>query len=116
MECVDEPCQSGQNSQVIKIRAIQMRALPTEAISQARFVPGTLLAKRYRIVAPVGQGGMGEVYRAEDLRLGQTVALKFLPKIIAHIPDAWIQVEREVRIARQISHPKCLPCFRHRRE
>src|SRR5215467_11973643 len=66
-------------------------------ILQARFVPGMLLADRYRIVAPVGHGGMGEVYRAEDLRLGQTVALKFLPKTIAHIPDAWPRVEREVR-------------------
>jgi len=82
-----------------------------EPSSQRRFVPGTLLAKRYRIVAPVGQGGMGEVYRADDLRLGQTVALKFLPKTIAHIPDAWPRVEREVRIARQISHPNVCRVF-----
>src|SRR5271165_283534 len=52
--------------------------------AQARFVPGTLLEGRYRIVTPVGRGGMGEVYRAEDLRLGQTVALKFLPETISH--------------------------------
>jgi hypothetical protein len=83
----------------------------TSEITPARFVPGTLLAKRYRIVAPVGQGGMGEVYRAEDLRLGQTVALKFLPKTLAHIPEAWSRVVREVRIARQISHPNVCRVF-----
>jgi len=83
----------------------------TDEITPARFVPGTLLAKRYRIVAPVGQGGMGEVYRAEDLRLGQTIALKFLPKTIAHIPEAWSRVVREVRIARQISHPNVCRVF-----
>src|ERR1700757_2603621 len=86
-------------------------ASATDEITPARFVPGTLLAKRYRIVAPVGQGGMGEVYRAEDLRLGQTVALKFLPKTLAHIPEAWSRVVREVRIARQISHPNVCRVF-----
>jgi len=86
-------------------------ALPTQENPQARFVPGMLLSNRYRIVTPVGEGGMGELYRAEDLRLGQTVALKFLPKTIAHIPHAWAQVEREVRIARQISHPNVCRVF-----
>src|SRR5262249_17746672 len=70
-----------------------------------------VLGSGWRRVRAVGQGGMGELYRAEDLRLGQTVALKFLPKTIAHVPDAWAQVEREVRIARQISHPNVCRVF-----
>src|SRR5881628_2493577 len=72
---------------------------------QYRFVSGTLFAGRYRIVGPVGRGGMGEVYRADDLKLGQPVALKFLPKALA---DDSVRRERffaEVRIARQIGHP-----------
>ena len=47
------------------------------------FPPGDLLAGRYRIVNLVGRGGMGEVYRVDDLKLGQTVALKFLPEWLA---------------------------------
>ena len=70
-----------------------------------RFTPGTLLAGRYRLVAPLGRGGMGEVYRAEDLRLGQPVALKFLPAALAAEPGRLDRLLDEVRIGRQISHP-----------
>jgi serine/threonine-protein kinase len=45
-----------------------------------------LLAERYRIIALVGRGGMGEVYRASDIRLNQPVALKFLPEAVAKKP------------------------------
>src|SRR6187399_2116052 len=66
--------------------------------------PGALLAERYRVLGLVGRGGMGEVYRAEDLRLGQTVALKFLPAAVAEDPQRLAQFHHEVRIARQVSH------------
>ena len=69
------------------------------------FVPGTLLAGRYRIVARVGRGGMGEVYRADDLKLGQPVALKFLPPELERDEVARERLLGEVRLARTISHP-----------
>ncbi len=70
-----------------------------------RFEPGTRLGTRYRIVALLGRGGMGEVYRADDLELGQSVALKFLPPGIASDPRELARFRNEVRVARQIAHP-----------
>ena len=64
-----------------------------------------MLAGRYRIVGLLGRGGMGEVYRAEDLKLGQPVALKFLPEDVAKTPDRLARFHHEVRVARQVSHP-----------
>ena len=70
-----------------------------------RFAPGTLLADRYRIVALLGRGGMGEVYRADDLTLDQPVALKFLPDEVSGNEANLARFRNEVRIARQVSHP-----------
>jgi hypothetical protein len=78
---------------------------------EANFVPGSTLLDRYRIVAPLGKGGMGEVYRAEDLRLGQSVALKFLPASLLQSEDAVARFHREVRLARQVSHPNVCRVF-----
>jgi serine/threonine-protein kinase len=75
------------------------------SLPEGRFLPGALLAARYRIVALLGRGGMGEVYRAHDLTLGQEVALKFLPEVAASNPAALTRFYNEVRIARQVSHP-----------
>lgn len=74
-------------------------------ITEGRFLPGQLLAGRYRIVALLGRGGMGEVYRADDLTLGQPVALKFLPEETTRDEAALERFRNEVRVARRVSHP-----------
>src|SRR5262245_55365242 len=66
---------------------------------------GALVAGRYRIVGLLGRGGMGEVYRADDLKLGQAVALKFLPRSIGDDTARRDRLYAEVRTARQVSHP-----------
>jgi serine/threonine-protein kinase len=76
-----------------------------DSIDDARFVSGALLAERYRIVGLLGRGGMGEVYRADDLKLGQPVALKFVSDRLAGDPESLSRLYREVRVARQVSHP-----------
>src|SRR5579862_1323351 len=73
--------------------------------SEGRFLPGRLLASRYRIIALLGRGGMGEVYRADDLTLGQPVALKFLPDEAARDQSLLERFRGEVRISRRVSHP-----------
>jgi tRNA A-37 threonylcarbamoyl transferase component Bud32 len=75
------------------------------AIDHGRFAPGSLLGGRYRIIERRGRGGMGEVYRADDLKLGQPVALKFLPADVDRDPARLTQLHTEVRMARQVSHP-----------
>ncbi len=72
---------------------------------EGRFVPGTLLANRYRILNRLGAGGMGEVYRATDLLIGEAVALKFLPEAAVRDERILARFQSEVRVARQVSHP-----------
>jgi len=76
-----------------------------------RFVAGTVLANRYRILGLLGRGGMGEVYKAEDLELNQPVALKFLPESFARDKSALARFRGEVRNARQVSHPNVCRVF-----
>jgi serine/threonine-protein kinase len=83
----------------------------TSDFDEGRFLPGAMLAERYRILGCLGKGGMGEVYRASDLRLGQTVALKFLPETMAQDPATLARFYNEVRIARQVTHPNVCRVF-----
>ena len=77
----------------------------SDSFDHGRFAPGTRVGDRYRIVGRLGVGGMGEVYRADDLKLGQPVALKFLPESVERDPVRMDRLTTEIRTARQISHP-----------
>ncbi len=59
----------------------------------------------YEILAPLGAGGMGEVYRARDTRLDRTVAVKILPEHLAADPAFKLRFEREARAISALSHP-----------
>ena len=59
----------------------------------------------YEIIAPLGAGGMGEVYRAKDTRLDRTVAIKVLPQHLADTPEARQRFEREARAVSALNHP-----------
>jgi TolB-like protein len=66
--------------------------------------PGTKLGP-YEIQAPLGAGGMGEVYRATDTKLGRDVALKVLPREMAHDPERLGRFRREAKVLAQLDHP-----------
>lgn len=76
-----------------------------DSLDEGLYPPGTILAGRYRIVSFLGRGGMGEVYRADDLKLDQAVALKLLQAPMERDPASRSRLLAEVRIARRISHP-----------
>jgi len=75
---------------------------------QVTFAPGEVFASRFRMVERIGSGGMGDVWRADDLVLETAVALKVIP---AASPDARERIFTEVRLARQITHPSVIRVF-----
>ncbi|HTU45282.1 MAG TPA: serine/threonine-protein kinase [Bryobacteraceae bacterium] len=77
----------------------------TTGFNDCRFFPGTLIVGRYRVIELLGRGGMGEVYRAADLALEQTVALKFLPCDASRDKRLLQLFHNEARVARQVTHP-----------
>src|SRR5262245_42503406 len=83
---------------------LQSRTVPMRLTSESRLGP-------YTIVAPLGAGGMGEVYRARDTRLGREVAVKVLPERFASSSEALARFEREARAVAALSHPNILSLF-----
>jgi serine/threonine-protein kinase len=88
---------------------------PSSAFSSAaeptRFAPGDVLEGRYRVVAKLGRGGMGEVYRADDLKIGQEVALKLLPREVETDPERNRLFLNEVRLGLRVTHPNVCRLF-----
>ena len=66
--------------------------------------PGTTLGS-YTVTAKIGEGGMGEVYRARDTKLDRDVALKVLPQAFTHDPDRLARFEREAKVLASLNHP-----------
>src|SRR6187455_1615127 len=66
--------------------------------------PGTSLGP-YEIVAKLGEGGMGEVYRATDTKLKRQVAIKILPALLAADPDRLARFQREAEVLASLNHP-----------
>ena len=65
---------------------------------------GTKLGS-YEVVAPIGAGGMGEVYQAHDTKLGRDVAIKVLPEAFAHDPERLSRFQREAKMLAALNHP-----------
>jgi Tol biopolymer transport system component len=76
-----------------------------------RFPPSTFLAKRFRIVRFIARGGMGEVYEAEDVELGEHVALKAIRPRVASDPELRLLFKREIQLARRVTHPNVCRIF-----
>jgi len=72
--------------------------------------PGSKLGS-FEIVAPIGAGGMGEVFRARDSRLGRDVAIKVLPKEFSSSPERLRRFEQEARTLASLNHPNILVIY-----
>ena len=85
-------------------RGIHLQPSPPIILSSLALTPGTRLGI-YEVTAPIGEGGMGQVYRATDTTLGRQVAIKILPDAFASDPDRVTRFEREAKTLGSLNHP-----------
>ena len=83
---------------------ILLPSAPIQKSSRRLDLVGRTLA-HYRITAAIGEGGMGQVYRATDMKLGREVALKVLPPDVASDPERLARFQREARAVAALNHP-----------
>jgi len=89
----------------------------SDAANRQRFCVGELLAGRFRIIRFIAAGGMGEVYEAHDLELGEHVAIKAIHSEFLAKPSSITLFKREVNLARKVTHPnvcRIFDLFRHK--
>jgi tetratricopeptide (TPR) repeat protein len=92
-------------------RAVAADEGQRNVLSGVSLEPGATVAGRYRIIRFIAQGGMGEVYEAEDLELHERIALKTVGMIIADDVRAIDRLKREVQLARKVTHPNVCRIF-----
>jgi Tol biopolymer transport system component len=102
--------ESDRDSKLLSQPALT-RARPLEPDEGPRFAPDTVLARRFRIIRFIARGGMGEVYEAEDLELGERVALKAIRRNIAPDSELLALFKQEVQLARRVTHPNVCRIF-----
>ena len=105
------PLPASSDSETVAAPPVATFKRLAETPAAGRFLPGAVLAGRYRMVGLLGRGGMGEVYRADDLKLGQPVALKFLPADVERDPERLERFLTEVRMSLRVTHPNVCRVF-----
>ncbi len=111
MRCLDrDPARRYQSAQELleELNAADALRSSSHASASGVFAPGMILGSRYLIEAEAGEGGMGKVYRARDLDLDRTIALKIVRPELASDPHALLRLKHEISLASQISHKNVL--------
>src|SRR4029077_2141080 len=91
--------------------SISSTQAPAPAIPPGEFAPGTVLGERYEILALLGQGGMGAVYKARDTELERLVALKIIRPELTTNPEILKRFKQELILARQVTHRNVIRIF-----